>query len=815
MASLSRKIEEKFGPEGLPVSDALGELIEHLKNTNLVALAAPPGSGKTLLVPTALWEALRFRRVYVLEPRRVTARLPALALESELGALVGYRIRLEAQWDERQTRIGYLTYGTALRVFLEQPPEKNDLVVFDEFHERSWEAELLLTFLRKQSTVPKICLMSATLDTDALPPQTPVVSSHGRLHPVEVSWEVVEPQLATQRGALESLVCERSVELYRELGGEQLIFLPGMAEIRSVAERLLADSVPGEVDILHSTLSETEIRRVVERNAEAGFRRILTTDIAESSITLAGVTTVIDAGMVRRPLQDQLELGLTLRTESAPKSSLTQRAGRAGRRQAGRCHRLFTRGQESHRAPYPKPQISQADHRQVALFLAHAGLLQEWEALPWMFAPDTERMAQATEWAQRHKLLKKGKLSPKGAWVLSAPLSPRTALFAYHSRKGGVKEEFLIKLCLALEDPPTSQTAESLLHWARIRPSKHGVDKRVSEQLRQSLGHIEVAQQVPLEQIFIETYSDTVAQVGKGRAVCANHNQPALFFESAHPPDSPYAVLLASKPRGGEGPRAAVSLYQEVTSESLWECLLEDLQEHRRLEFEPSLNSVRAITETNLGQLVLEREQNIAPPGPEVAQILVHCIPHSALGEAYHYRVRRLELFFQAFPEHQSELETVLGAQLDDTGLSHALLLNYFHLQNQWKKSSPEELLDHLHGLLPYPLTQQLNRALPLELHLPGRRRPALVHYPADGNPYVESKLQDFFGWQAPVLLGGKISLTFRLLAPNGRPCQITDNLEMFWKGSYQQVRKDLRGRYPKHPWPEDPTSLRDLGQKF
>lgn len=786
--------------------DCLEELCSELSCSPLVALAAPPGSGKTVLLPVALWEALAYRKVYVLEPRRITARLPALALREVLGSLVGYRIRLEAEWDNRYTKVGYLTYGTALRLFLNQPPGPDDLVIFDEFHERSWEAELLLAYLRAGTEVPRICLMSATLDSEALPCGTPVVTSDGRLHPVEISWEQVEPHFLSHPGSLEALVAQRSAELFVESPGEQLIFLPGLREIRAVAAKLSADSLPGPVDILHSSLSEQEIRRVVERQSEGEFRRILSTDLAESSVTLPGITAVIDAGLVRRPMPDQLELGLTLRTESAPRSSLEQRAGRAGRVKSGRCHRLFTRHQESHRPKFPAPQMEQADYRLVAAVLAKGGLLEQWESLPWLYSPNPERLVGAIAWCTEHGLLEKRALSEKGEWMAEAPVGPRTALFAYNARLAGHQVESLIELCLALEDPPTAREAEPISHWIRVRQRKKNTDKLLADQLRKRLLTVIPGKPRALDEVFAESYADTVAQLGKDRAVCAESEQPALHFHTSQPLNSNYAVLLAARPRSGDGPRSSVALYQEISQETIWECLIHRLEERQALEFDQTLRSVRRISETRLGRLILEREQKPAEPGPEVAAILFENLPQSAPGERFFRTVRRLELFFKSNPEALQEWRETLPELLESEPLSTLLLMSFLQQRTQWTKSSPLELEAHLMSLLPYPLLQSLESLLPTEIRLPGRRKAVEIHYPSQGSPYVESKLQDFFGWTPISLLEGKLALTYHLLAPNGRPCQVTDNLKDFWQGSYQRVRKDLRGRYPKHPWPEDPT---------
>lgn len=800
-------MEERFSATGLPVAACLSDLKARLEQEKLVALTAPPGSGKTIWAPLALWEQMSFETVYVLEPRRVTARLPALALSQIVGDLVGYRIRLESRWSEGRTRVGYLTYGTALRLFLSRPPQPEELVIFDEFHERSWEAELLLAFLRSRPQT-RVLLMSATLEVSALPENTSVISSDGRLHPVAVSWESVDPQLATTPKGLERLVCERSLELFQKSPGEQLIFLPGLREMRTVAEALAADSLHGPVDLLHSSMPEQEIRRVVERPVGNGFRRILSTDLAESSVTLPGVTAVIDAGLVRRPVRDLLDLGPTLRTEAAPLASLEQRAGRAGRLGPGRCHRLFTRRQEQHRRPFPHPQLDQADFRTVVMFLAGARLLNGWQDLPWLYQPDHERISTALQWCRAHSVIDGERLTPKGDWVLSTPLSPRAALFAFHAAEAGRPIQEIISVCAALENPPSGASSLCLEAWL-TGPASRRVESKLAAVLARKLESVALRTPSTLASVLLRSYSDTVCQFAKDRAVCAAPGQPALLFAGEQPTRSRYGVILATRPNGGQGPRSAVSVYHEVDEEELWETMLDYLQESQRLEWDQATATVREVRETMLGQLVLERSQSPAPPGPEVARLLRDQLEEKDLGDEFLRLTRRLTMYFQAYPEDFSEWLVSFQEPFELQDLSERVLLHYLSSRTQWSKSCPQALFQHAQGLMSYQLQQALERHLPDQLTLPGRRRPIRVEYPAHGSPYLESKLQDFFGWQQPRLLEGRVELTCHLLAPNGRACQITTNLAEFWKGSYQQVRKDLRGRYPKHPWPEDPTDYR------
>lgn len=781
------------------MEECLPELHNHLQAAPLAALKAPPGSGKTILCPAALLEMGNYDKVYVLEPRRVTARLPALALREVLGDVVGYRIRLESLWDAVRTRLGYLTYGTALRLFLSSTPGPRDLVIFDEFHERSWEAEVLLAVLRANHRGAKILLMSATLDLLSLPGNLPVVESDGRLHKVQVSWEVKESQLTQDRRRLADLVAERSKEWAIRERREQLIFLPGLAHIRAVEERLRVDSVSGPVDILHSSLPESEIRRVVERSPSQGFRRILSTDLAESSVTLPGIGVVLDAGLVRRPVRDQLDLGVTLKTWGAPKSSLEQRAGRAGRLGPGFCHRLFTRAAELHRAEHPVPQLEQADYRTVTLFLSSAELLHKVQQLPWLYPPCSTKLDLSRDWCLQQDLIDDdARLTLRGEQVLGQSLEPRHANFALCALEMGIEKERVIKLCLSLcQGSPTRQACP-----LETSVSKTRRDPRLEAQLRKSLPHSSPADFSRLEQALLVSHPDCVARLSGDRAVCALEDQPALEYESDTPAADRFCVILSTQPRGGSGPRSSVGLFHPVSKEQVWEALFDQLEEVERLEFSESSGVVKLWRDTKLGSLVIESESKDAPPGPSVAELLKGKVLDSDLPETFYNLSRRLSLYFH---HTEAEASEKLPGLPDGGTLQERLLAAYLLTTNRWSRSSASDLTDFLQGLMPYPLRAELDRELPVAVNLPRRRRLVTVEYPEDGDPYIASKLQDFFHWEPPLLLGGRVRLLCHLLAPNGRACQITHDLNGFWSGSYTQVRKDLRGRYPKHDWPEDP----------
>ena len=789
----------------LPVTAVLEKLKDELSKAALCALTAPPGSGKTLLAPSWLWQNLQFDRVYVLVPRRVNARLPVLYLRETLGPLVGYRVRFEQQWDESKTRIGYLTYGTALRTFADSPPGPNDLVIFDEFHERPWEADLLLACLRR-SGGPRLLLMSATLDRSGLPESVPLVESDGRLFPVEVSWESSEPMLLARPQELAPLVRKRSAELYRADPGEQLIFLPGIAAIRQVESALAADSLGGPIDVLHSSLPEGEIRRVVERSAQSGFRRILSTDLAESSVTLPGVTVVIDAGLKRCPRRDGFDLGITLETARTPVASLTQRAGRAGRVRAGRCHRLLTRQDERSREPFVRPEIANVGGKTLALHFAALGLLESWRELNWLCPPDADSLAEGQAWLLFHQLVREGELTPRGEAVLSSTCPPRAGLFGVLAREDGWSVDEAVRWTQALseEGPKSTGEAQELSDRLADKTWSKARDPRLTERLRRVYSfppHRQTGTTAPI----CRAYADALVALRGDRAVPAFAQSEALRLRSTHSHTEPFALLLGAVPAGGPGPNSAVSLYLPMSSDQVWEAFLDRMVETVERSWSGKTMSVREHRRTLLGQLVLEEESRDAPAGYETARVFLQNLRAEELGEPYLHFVHRLELFLAHHEQAEEELRSRLPHAANTVGIRDALALDYLQTLTRWNKTSAGELFEHARGLLGYELGRKLEQELPTSVQLPGRRQRTPVHYPENAAPYVASKLQDFFGWTPPRLLGGSLKLACHLLAPSGRPVQITEDLAGFWRGSYAQVRKDLRGRYPKHDWPESP----------
>ena len=352
--------------------------------------------------------------------------------------------------------------------------------------------------------------------------------------------------------------------------------------------------------------------------------------------------------------------------------------------------------------------------------------------------------------------------------------------------------------------PPSDHTSHEFLELCVNPSNRPRASKLLNKKIRQVLNRVPIGKELSLEAVFLSSYPDTVAQISSERAICAATKQEALQFSSTDRQDKELILLLASAPRGGPGPRSLATLYFPLELSSIWESHFEQMVESKTLSFESSTKSIYQVQQIKLGAILLEETRNKAEPGTAVGSLLKQHLTESDLGPEYRKLLRRLGLLMEHEPHHLQEMLESTG--LEEQKLDQELLMSYLSTINQWTKHSPRALYTHVNTLIPYSLKKILTRELPETLLLPGRSKPVEVQYPDDAPPFISSKLQDFFHWKQPKLLNGKVDLVCHLLAPNGRACQITKDLASFWLGSYHQVRKDLRGRYPKHDWPETPS---------
>ncbi len=707
----------------------------------------------------------------VLEPRRLAARLAATYLETKLGAKVGYHVRFDKKVGP-ETRLLFVTSGIFNRL-LQSNPDLTGVgaVVVDEFHERHLEGDTALALtlaLQKRRTDLNLVVMSATLDTQALAHHLgdcPVLESPGRVYPIEVRYSAGQDQRPLEervRTAVES----------RHLSGHTLVFLPGMAEIRTCQQSCRHLNPV----ILHGSLSPDEQDLALRPSSQP--KTILSTNVAESSVTVEGVTTVVDSGLVRQhdfsPWSGVSRL-LVTRTSQA---SAEQRAGRAGRTGPGVAIRLYPLEDFRSRAAYDPPEIERADLARLMLELASLGIHPD--QLAWLTPPPKERLIQAQHLLESLGALEEGQLTPSGQEMARLPLSPRQARVLLSCAEAGFGREGC-RLAAALENPS----------WG-LDPLEGQPDPRLVRQLlalhafadrgRASLGI--------LRRALFDGFCDRLGRVRKDTEL-ALAGGGAAELPAPQPNGSLMVAIECEERRAG---RLTVRQASPVEPEWVWEALFDHLSEHERWEWDPQAERVCHWQEVRLGKLVLEEEKTWAQPGPETASVLIQNLPKKILKDPQlETFLTRLKLVADSFPELElpdAQPEKLL-AQACQTATS----------------LKEVDLLSLLEGLLTYSQRQSLDRLAPTTLSLPRRKkRGAPIHYRPHQQPYVASKLQDFLGLsETPTILAGRLPLVIHLLAPNGRPAQVTSDLAGFWAGSYQKVRKDLRGRYPKHDWPEKP----------
>ena len=833
-----------FAATTLPVSQILPTLLATLAGTNTTILQAPPGSGKTTRVPLALLAAepdwLAGRAILMLEPRRLAARAAARYMAGLLGESpgqrIGYRTRLDSKISAA-TRIEVVTEGILLRMVQDDPElSRYGVVIFDEFHERNLQSDLGLALSWECQSVfrpdLRLLLMSATLDTEPLSrllKDAPVLSCPGRQFPVSVSYA---PPGRTPLLDHCALMVQQSLQ--RE-SGSLLVFLPGESEIRRL-QSLLQNRLPADTQLcpLYGQLSQTEQDAAIAPAASGQRKVVLATAIAETSLTIEGVRVVIDSGL-RRSQRFDPNTGLSgLVTEALSQANAEQRRGRAGRIEPGHCLRLWSEDAQQRLARFATPEICQTDLADLALTLAGWGV-RDPQQLIWLDIPPAAAWAQAQDQLREMQALENdGRITPHGQHMLALGVSPRLAHFLVlaHARgQGRLAAEFAALLSERdLLSGPARDAAGSDLRArlavlqgdAQSSSADRGRLQRVKEQLRQLMDRLRTlpapAQPVPvplaLSELLALAWPDAIAQKrpgNDGRYLLANGRGCSLRNDDA----------LA-----GEPGLIAVSLDAQARDAKLFLALpfdlsmLEKLHPKRVLseevlQWDSSSASVTGRRQRRFSALVLDTLP-LPRPHPEallpafisgLRQLGTDALPWTPALRQWQARVQRLHAWHPAdWPDVSdaalmANLETWAASWL--TGLSRHEEMSRFPLH------------DALFAHLDWAQRQTLDEQLPTHLTVPSGSE-IEIDYCAEGNPVLAVKLQEVFGWlDTPALAQGRLRLTLHLLSPARRPTAVTADLASFWRQGYPEVRKDLRGRYPKHPWPEDPlTAVAQRGVK-
>lgn len=798
----------------LPIHAVLEPLKAALAQTSAVVLAAPPGAGKTTVVPLALLDQpwLAGGRILVLEPRRLAARAAAdrmaASLGQKAGETVGYRTRLQSRIGP-DTRIEVVTEGVFTRMILDDPGlEGVGAVLFDEFHERSLDADLGLALARDSQAVLRddlrLLVMSATLDitgVSRLLDGAPVIEAEGRMFPVETRYLGRNP---VER--FEDAMAKAVVQAVHEDAGSILAFLPGQGEIHRTVQRLNERLRDPSVDVvaLYGALDKGEQDRAIEPAAPGRRKVVLATSVAETSLTIEGVRVVIDGGLSRVP-RFEPSSGLTrLATVKVSRSSAEQRKGRAGRVEPGVCYRLWDEEQTRGLVAHQRPEIQEADLTAFALDLARWGA-KSVEGLALLDPPPSGAMAEARRVLTRLGALDaKGDLTSHGRRLTRIPLAPRLAhMVAVASDQGDALGG--AKIAAVLSEPGLGGNGvdlhDRLKGLARDRSPRGRDAMKLAERWARAAGGGRGGE-ADAGLLLAEAFPERIARAkGKPGEVLLASGRGAFIEPTDHLAREPW---LAVAELGGGDARDRIRLAAALDAATLEADLAPLIEVEDRLAREPSGKPViRRIR--RVGALVLNEKVVGAPDRATMTAALKSEIEVGGLsalkwGEqagALRARLAFMRGLDEAWPDVSDE--GLLAARED-------WLWPLLDGARSLADIGDGKLAEALRALIPWDLQRKLDELAPTRLTTP--LGSAGIDYAAEGGPRVEIRVQELFGVKThPSVGGGRVPLTLSLLSPARRPVQVTKDLPGFWSGSWAAVRSEMRGRYPRHPWPEDPAN--------
>jgi ATP-dependent helicase HrpB len=831
-------------------------IVASLRARGAVVIEAPPGAGKTTRVPPALLDAGfgQTGEIVVLQPRRLPARLAAERVASErgerTGETVGYTVRF-AEEAGPHTRIRFVTEGILLRQLLGDPRLSGvEVVILDEFHERHLSSDVALALLRRLQLTqrPDLCLlaMSATLDAGPVCDflgDCPLVRSEGRLFEI-VLEHLPHPDtrpLAEQVASAVRRLCQEGLD------GDVLVFLPGAAEIRRATEKLAALAETRDLLLLplHGDLPPAEQRRAVE---PASRRKvILSTNVAETSVTIDGVVAVIDSGLARIASHSPWSGLSVLAVSKISQASAIQRAGRAGRTRPGRALRLYTQHDFNSRRSHEIPEIARLDLGETLLTLAALGV-RDQESFDWFEPPAALALQAAHDLLRRLGALDgQGGLTNTGRQMLRFPVHPRLGRLIVEGERRGVGEEAAALAALVAEGDisDTARTrfgghgqaegaqegADLLERLDRFRQARAarfsrerlrglGVEVRATEAAEMARRQLAAALRRdgsvkrPMDPTAIDetlamatlaAFPDRVMRrrsPGSNEALLASGGVADI---GALPPDDLLCAVDVEE-RTGAAARSAgravrVRLAVGIRPEWLLDLAPDELTDLDELQWNADRQRVERVSRLLCGAITLEESRRPAPPSAEASRLLSEAALASGQGgpqrgEALAALRAKLEILRQAFPEAgvpelgANEWQAMVVAACE--GITSLAELQATPIENRWLAS------------MPAAVARLLREEVPERIRLAGGRV-VPVNYEAGKPPWIESRLQDFFGTPiGPSICKGRVRLTLHLLAPNRRAVQVTSDLSSFWRQHYPTIRRELCRRYPRHPWPED-----------
>ena len=848
----------------LPIDDVLPEIKETLSRHSRAVLQAPPGAGKTTAVPIALLDQpwLGDKQIIMLEPRRLAARNAAARmaylLGEKVGETVGYQIRQDRCFS-RQTRILVVTEGILTRR-LQADPELGPaaLVIFDEFHERSLHADLSLALcLQSQQIIRddlKLLVMSATLNShaiSALLDDAPVIQSEGRCYPVDISYSE-SPIAPSDRHALSRALLNTVKRVIHEQQGNCLVFLPGVKEINQLAggiSHYLDDASIDNILVapLHGSLNKQQQDRAISPPPMDTRKIVLATNIAETSLTIEGIDCVIDSGLERILDYDPSSAMNRLITRTISQDSADQRSGRAGRLSAGTCYRLWTAGQQQRMARHSLAEILHSDLSSLVLELSNWGVSRPDE-LSWLDIPPTNATDQAKALLQQLDALDtEGRISRHGRNMLELGTHPRLAHMMLKSAElGQAYHGCLIAAILTEKDVYLAGAEKSYDLHDRIhllqafhssrKKQQHGIDstqcrriiqsaddfykrldRKISDDTRKNSATAKNVNEALTGVLLAYAYPDRIARQrnnndvryllsnGKGASIPA-HLQHHLYQ---------YLVIANLDARQRE---STIYLAAEITAQQLQDYFSDDFQKTEQTTWNETLQRVEVKRIVRLGKLILQEDTVTTGDKAAVQRCLLDAIKNTGL-DVFNWTKQATGLVQRVnFINKNIENNDDLKKQLNDVKLpdfSEAALLTslsewllpYLGDENSFRQCHKLDLYKLLHNMLSWEQLQIIERLAPEKITVPSGSAIS-IDYADPESPVLAVRLQEVFGLhETPTLLAGHRRLMLHLLSPAHRPMQVTQDLKSFWKTAYHEVKKELRGKYKKHYWPDDPLT--------
>lgn len=820
----------------LPIHRILPQLKMALSAGTHAVLIAEPGAGKTTQVPLAFLNEpwLEDKRIIMLEPRRIAARSAASYMASSLGEAVGetigYRVRMDSKIGQN-TRIEVVTEGIMTRM-LQDDPELTGIgmIIFDEFHERNLQADTGLAFAMESQSVLRedlrLLVMSATLEAEPVAKllgDAPVIVSEGRAFPVSTHYLRSFSLDELHKGAANAIMRALS-----EQEGDILVFLPGAREIRRTANELLRIGLSQNVVIreLYSALPADKQDEAIRRDSNGRRKIVLSTSIAESSITIEGIKTVVDSGYMRTEVFSPRTGLPQLITRRLSRASADQRRGRAGRVSAGVCYRLWSEEEHRHLSESTIPAIRESDLTPLALELAVWGT-RDPEELAWLDTPPRLALAQGQALLKQLSALDdSGSITQHGRAMALLGLHPRLAHMLLKAQEIGetslairiavlLQERDMLSRGEAIRDQDLRSRVERLLLFERQGQrsaeqdvTNEAVLQRMKQEIRKLHTQLNIAYTTSGDLNFCGlllsfAYPDRIAKNRGGTGFLMRSGRGVKLVSVQPMSRAPYIVVAAVDDQGPDG---NIQLASEIDELWLEKYYYDEMEQHKEVVWDSASGSIRARQKLMLGALVIKEQAYSNPTGEEIAEAMLQGIRLEGLGllqwsKAALQLRERLAFMFRHDPEGK-------WPDVSDEGLlnqAEEWLLPYLEglrNRNDMRRLAPGTLLEHM---LSWEQKQQLQKEAPTHIRVPsGSLIP--VNYNDPEQPFLAVRLQEMFGLQdTPRIAGGRVALTLHLLSPAQRPVQVTSDLSSFWRSGYYEVKKDLKGRYPKHYWPDDP----------